>query len=117
MKSSMKLQPSEADSIVSKVGIRKFFCGRKNKFGLNCQAICDANGKFLDISMMYPGATLDVLAFESSTIYSDLANGILAPGLCLFGDNAYINSRFMATPFSGVSGGTKDAYNFYHSQL
>jgi DDE superfamily endonuclease len=23
----------------------------------------------------------------------------------------------MATPFPGVSGGTKDAYNFYHSQL
>jgi hypothetical protein len=23
----------------------------------------------------------------------------------------------MATPYSGVSGGTKDAYNFYHSQL
>jgi hypothetical protein len=108
-------QPSEADSIVSRVGIRKLFCSRKNKFGLNCQAICDAQGKFLDISMMYPGATSDVLAFESSTIYSDLADGVLAPGLCLFGDNAYINSWFMATPFSGFSGGTKDAYNFYHS--
>ena len=23
----------------------------------------------------------------------------------------------MATPYSGISGGTKDAYNFYHSQL
>jgi hypothetical protein len=41
----------------------------------------------------------------------------LAPGLCLFGDNAYTNTNFMATPFSGVSGGSKDAYNFYHSQL
>jgi DDE superfamily endonuclease len=37
--------------------------------------------------------------------------------LCLFGDNAYINSPFLATPYSGTKGGIKDAYNFYHSQL
>jgi hypothetical protein len=42
---------------------------------------------------------------------------MLAPGLCLFGDNAYTNTSFMATPYSGVSGGSKDAYNFFHSQL
>jgi hypothetical protein len=35
----------------------------------------------------------------------------------LFGDNAYINTKFMATPYSGTKGGTRDAYNFYHSQL
>jgi DDE superfamily endonuclease len=37
--------------------------------------------------------------------------------LCLFGDNAYINTPFMATPHSATTGGSKDAYNFYHSQL
>jgi DDE superfamily endonuclease len=35
----------------------------------------------------------------------------------LFGDNAYINTEFLATPYSGTKGGTRDAYNFYHSQL
>jgi hypothetical protein len=64
-----------------------------------------------------PGSTSDILSFESSTIYHELEGGLLAPGLCLFGDNAYINSPFMATPFSNVSGGSKDAYNFHHSQL
>jgi hypothetical protein len=39
------------------------------------------------------------------------------PGFCLFGDNAYINSIFMATPFAGVLGGSEDAYNFYHLQV
>ena len=34
-----------------------------------------------------------------------------------FGDNAYLNTPYMATPYAAVSGGTKDAYNFYHSQL
>jgi DDE superfamily endonuclease len=51
------------------------------------------------------------------SLFSRLENGLLAPGLCLFGDNAYLNSIFMATPCSGVSGGSKDAYNFYHSQV
>ncbi len=46
-----------------------------------------------------------------------MEEGALAPGLCLFGDNAYINSPYLATPYAGVTGGTKDAYNYYHSQL
>jgi DDE superfamily endonuclease len=35
----------------------------------------------------------------------------------LFGDNTYINMEFLATPYSGTKGGSRDAYNFYHSQL
>jgi hypothetical protein len=50
-------------------------------------------------------------------LFQMLEKGMLAPGLCIFGDNAYLNAPFMATPYPGVSGGTKDAYNFYHSQL
>jgi hypothetical protein len=39
-------------------------------------------------------------------------------GLCfLFGNNAYLNTQYMTTPYSAVSGGTNNAYNFYHSQL
>jgi hypothetical protein len=110
-------RPSEEDAAKSACDPQKYFCGRKHKFGLNCQAICDAKGRFLDISLMFPGSTSDVLSFESSTIYRKLQEGLLAPGLCLFGDNAYINQSFMATPYSNVGGGTKDAYNFYHSQL
>ena len=85
---------------------------------MNCQAVCDVRGKFLEISILYPGSTSDCLAFEGMSFYRKLENGILATGLCLFGDNAYINAIFMATPFSGgISGGSKDAYNFYLSQL
>jgi hypothetical protein len=42
-------------------------------------------------------------------------------GKVLFGDNAYLNTDYMATPYTNVSGNpeyaTKDDYNFYHSQL
>jgi hypothetical protein len=51
------------------------------------------------------------------SLFQNLEHGILAPGLCLFGDKAYMNASYMATPYPAVSGGTKDAYNFYHSQL
>lgn len=96
----------------------KFFCGRKHKFGLNCQAVCDSRGRFLDISILFPASTADCLAFEGMTLHRRLKDGLLAPGLCLFGDNAYLNTPFMATPFSGgAATGAKDAYNFYHSQL
>jgi hypothetical protein len=69
------------------------------------------------MSIRYPASTSDCLAFESSKLYNDLEDGLLAEGLCLFGDNAYLNSPFLATPYPNVSGGYKDAYNFFHSQL
>ena len=110
-------RPTIEDSESSGVGITKYLCARKGKFGLNCQAVCDALNRFIDISITYPGSTSDCLAFEGSSLYSRLENNLLHPTLCLFGDNAYINSTYMATPFSGGVGGSKDAYNFYHSQL
>ena len=112
-------KPTKEECDQAKCSERKFYCGRKKKFGLQFQAVCDHNNKFLDVSMKHPGATSDFLAFSTSTLFLDKLDkeGFLAPGLCLFGDNAYVNAPFMATPFKGVSSGSKDAYNFFHSQL
>jgi hypothetical protein len=41
----------------------------------------------------------------------------LAPNLTFFGDNAYVSTEFMATPYKGSQQGCKDAYNFFQSQL
>ena len=62
-----------------KVGVdqQKFYCGRKHKFGLNCQAVCDVRGRFLDISITYGRASSDLLAFENSKLYKILEKGIL----------------------------------------
>ena len=110
-------KPSPRDCLDTGCSSGKFFCGRKKKFGLNCQAVCDVRGRILDISILYPGSTSDCLAFEGMSLFNQLERGMLAPELCLFGDNAYLNTPYMATPFAAVSGGSKDAYNFYHSQL
>jgi hypothetical protein len=57
---------------------------------------------------MYPGSTSDCLTFEGMALFQKLEGDILAPGLCIFGDNAYLNTSYVATPYANVSGGTKD---------
>ena len=48
-------KPSSEDEKVIRIGPKKFFCGRKKKFGLNMQGVCDARGYFLDVEIRFPG--------------------------------------------------------------
>jgi hypothetical protein len=54
-------------------------------------------------------------------LYARLSNGLLKKGRVLFGDNTYLNSLFMVTPYTNVAGNpnkkSEDNYNFFHSQL
>jgi DDE superfamily endonuclease len=111
-------RPSVADCAIAECGSKKFFCGRKHKFGLNMQATCDAEGRFLDVSIGHPASTSDFLAFSTSKFQKKIETpGFLAPGLCIFGDSAYVNNGYFMTPFKNVKSGIKDTFNFYHSQL
>jgi hypothetical protein len=111
-------KPFERDCDIAQVGPKKFLCGRKKKFGFNLQGVCDHLGRFLDVCIGHPASTSDFLAFSISPLFSKLEEeGFLYPGLCLFGDNAYCNTNYMATPYKGIRSGTKDDYNFYHSQV
>jgi DDE superfamily endonuclease len=95
------------------------------KFGLNMQAVCDSQRRFLDVEIRHPGATSDYLAFATSSLHQKLLGDnphvmgqpFLFPGIALYGDNAYVNTAWMAEPFKAVSSGPKDAYNLFHSQL
>ena len=112
-------RPSKDDCKLANCGAGKFYCGRKHKFGLNMMGTVDYMGRFLDVEILHPGATSDYLAFAVSNLKSKLERpGFLAPGLVIFGDNAYGNSEYMVTPFKGSQiGTTEDDFNFYHSQL
>jgi len=89
------------------------------------QAICGPDGKFVAVEIRHPGATSDYLAFATSNmnkmfsgnnpIHPDLP--FLKQGLCIYGDNAYVNTNYMITPYKNVSDGPKDAFNFFQSQL
>ena len=77
------------------MGRKKFFCGCKNKFGLNCQAVSDCQGCILDISIKYGGASADCLVFEASDLYNRLENRLMKKNadkerFVLFGDNFYL---------------------------
>jgi hypothetical protein len=73
----------------------------------------------MDILIMYGGLSSDCLAFESSNLYKRMEDGLLLDaGLVLFDDNAYLNTKYMATPYPNIAGRdqdkNKDNYNFYH---
>jgi DDE superfamily endonuclease len=109
---------SKQDVKLTNCGEVKIFCGRKKKYGLNLQAVCDAKRRFLDVYIGHPGATSDFLSFMTSPLHICLEQpNYLHPSLCLFGDNAYVNTNYMVTPFKNVSDGPKDAFNYYQSQL
>ena len=77
----------------------------------------DICSRILDISIVYGRGSLDCLAFEGCGIYKEMEAGLLHDDLVLFGNNAYLNSNYMVMPFSNVSSGNKDDFNFFHSQL
>ncbi len=57
------------------------------------------------------------IAFEGCDLYSRLQKGLMKEGLALFGDNAYLNSSFLTTPYPNVRSRSCDDYNYYHSQV
>ena len=98
-------------------GPKKFFCGRKKKFGLNMQAVCDARKRFIDVDIRNPGSMSDYLMFLRSSLHGKLEkDGFLKQGMALYGDNAYVNTSYMATPFKSAKG-SEDDYNYYHSSV
>jgi DDE superfamily endonuclease len=74
--------------------------------------------RFLDFYIGHPCTTSDFLSFQTSPLRHQLEiPNFLHPRLCLYGDNAYVNTNYMVTPFKGVSDGPEDAFNYYQSQL
>ena len=103
-----------------KVGVDsgKFYCGRKAKFRLNLQGVCDTCRRFTYISVQHPASASDYLSFVTSSLYQQLTEGSGLPNrYCLYGDNAYVNETYMSVPFPNTSSGPRDAYNYYQSQL
>jgi hypothetical protein len=111
-------KPTEKSASMMKTGSRAFFCGRKSKYGYNMQAVCDADGRFLSVWINHPASTSDFMAFLRSKLYLNLTcPGFLSEGLVIFGDNAYVSTDYMVTPYKNVRAGPKDDFNFFHSQL
>jgi hypothetical protein len=99
---------------------RRFFCSRKQCYGLNAQATCDAIRKFTDVDISFPSSTGDSLAHRSSDLGMKLEQGLLPDWAWLNGDSAYCNSKYMMTPVSGTAanmGIWADSYNYQQSSI
>ena len=84
---------------------------------MNLTATVDDKRQFIDVDISHPGATSNYLAFVVGSLKQKLHDGqLLAPGKFIFGDNAYVNTQYMVTPYK-TGDEFEDHYNFYHSQL
>ena len=61
-------KPSKHILNTVKLGVIKFLCAWKKRFGLNMQGICDDRRSLLDVDIFHPASTSCYLAFDTSPI-------------------------------------------------
>jgi hypothetical protein len=95
-----------------------YFSGHYQRFGLNVQAVCDANLIFIYVSVAAPGKTNDQRAFNRLTKFITWLKE-LPQEYFLGGDNAYPLLINLLIPFSGSEAHDphKRSFNFLLSQL
>ena len=96
---------------------RVFYSGHYKKFGINIQAACDLNSRFIYFALAGPGSQNDKVAIEQCTLGSLIDN--LPNGYVAIGDAAYHPTERLAPIFYGVNRDEPlyDNFNFFASQL
>ena len=97
--------------------VKSFFSGHYQTYGLNIQAACDHNCRFLFIGVAGPGVMGDRDAIKQICLASLIET---LPGLyCAIGDCAYTASEHLVPIFRGENARTarNDNFNFFASQL
>jgi hypothetical protein len=94
-----------------------YFSGHYMTHGLNIQGVCDCDSRFIFFGVMAPGKCSDQVAFERTSLPQKIST--FPPGYYLVGDAAYQVSDVLLVPFTGAQreNKTKDAFNFFLSQL
>ena len=92
--------------------------GHYQRYGLNIQAMCDANLRIIYFAVAGPGKMNDARAFRRLIGLRRWIDD-LDEGYYISGDNAYPLSNNLLIPYSGSEKHEmyKDVYNFYLSQL
>ena len=100
--------------------VRRYYVERKKCFGLNLQAACDAECRFVCAHVNYPGSTSDWLAWQGTPVGHALGEDGLPKKFFFVGDAAYALSNSLLTPIKGAQGEIddyEDSYNFHLSQV
>ena len=95
-----------------------YYSGHYQRFGINVQAICDANLRFLYFGVCAPGGCNDSRALRKCTKLCKWID-TLPEDYYIIGDNAYALSNRLLIPFRGKKKRQRyeRTYNFYLSQL
>ncbi|XP_056451870.1 putative nuclease HARBI1 [Gadus chalcogrammus] len=90
----------------------------KGFYSVNMQAICDSNGRFLDIYVGYPGSVHDTRVMKNSTFYT--ARRYPPAGYILLGDGGYPcleTPICLITPFKEpVQGQVQQRFNYHQAK-
>ncbi|XP_071947388.1 putative nuclease HARBI1 [Antedon mediterranea] len=81
---------------------------------LNIQVVCDANMRFTNCVLRWPGSTLDSRIFRESGLGVAFENGEMPEGY-LLGDSGYALRPFLLTPFINPITREERRYNNVHS--
>lgn len=97
--------------------VKAYFSGHYQCYGINIQAVCDANCRFSYVAVAAPGSTFDATAYSKTSLSYFVEK--LPVGKYIIGDNAYTCTEHLLTPFAGShrEDPKKDSYNFFVSQL
>ena len=95
------------------------YFNRKNVPSIILQAVCDANGHFINIYCGWPGSVHDARVLKNSPLYSN-ANEVgnyFSPNMHLLRDAAYPIQHWLLTPYkdNGQLNLVKKNYNYMHS--
>ena len=107
---------TEAPTAKNTANVTSYCSGSKCAYGINVQAMCNADYRFCAMSAIAPGATNDWMAWLQSTLSSAVSR--LPEGFHIIGDAAYPISEKLLTPYPGkrLPPG-QDSFNFHLSQL
>jgi hypothetical protein len=94
-----------------------YYSGHYSEYGINVQAACDSFCRFVYVSLAAPGGTSDVVALRKTSLGNIIE--ALPLGKYVIGDNAYVCTEHLLTPFPGEQRRIpkNDTYNYHISQL
>jgi hypothetical protein len=92
----LKIQTPSSNEVGN---VKSFFSGHYQTYGINVQAACDHHCRFISVCVAAPGGTNDIAAFRKTPLHKHI--DALPVGKYIVGDNAYICSENLLTPFSG----------------
>jgi len=80
--------------------VKAYFSGHYQIYGINIQAACDHQCRFVYAALAAPGGAKDIAAFRKTRFNEMVQN--LPIRKFVIGEHAYVCSETLLTPFSGV---------------